>query len=267
MAYPIVLAHGIARFDALFKDFPYWNGVPKILSDKGYIVHQTNIDWAGPVVKRAEELADQIENLISKNGYEKVNIIGHSSGGLDARYAIAKNGLASKVASLTTLGTPHHGTPFADAAFENGVAQEIISLSRVFGEDMDGFKDLTSEECRKRNNELKEFEDKVQKPRFYRTYAGVQPIENIFWLLLLSYRVIKRREVEKGEPGDNDGLVPVESAKWKDEYSKGIYNFDHLNLLGWWDSSESGLLGRGRTKAEFEKEISDFYLGLAGGLP
>src|SRR5204862_5513379 len=44
----------------------------------------------------------------------RVNVIAHSMGGLDARYAIARLGAADKIASLVTIGTPHHGTPLAE---------------------------------------------------------------------------------------------------------------------------------------------------------
>ena len=46
-------------------------------------------------------------------GHDRVDVIAHSLGGLDARYALAKLGLASRVRSLVTVGTPHHGTPLA----------------------------------------------------------------------------------------------------------------------------------------------------------
>lgn len=51
----------------------------------------------------------------------RLNIIAHSMGGLDARYyAISWLGLAERVASLTTIGIPHLGTPLADLMFSFG---------------------------------------------------------------------------------------------------------------------------------------------------
>src|SRR5207249_8887306 len=47
--------------------------------------------------------------------FRSVNIVAHSMGGLDARYAISQLGLGGRVASLITIGTPHLGTPLADA--------------------------------------------------------------------------------------------------------------------------------------------------------
>lgn len=261
MTHPIILAHGIARFDALIGNRSYWNGIPKILRSKQYRIHQTKVDWAGPVKKRAEQLATQVKDLITKNRYSKVNIIAHSMGGLDARYAIVKNSLAPHVASLTTLGTPHHGSSFADWAFEEGIADRVIPVFEGLGIDMGGFEDLTTYACKARNRELDGFEEKNDHKILYQTYAGVQDIWDIFWPLLPSYRIIQRRE------GPNDGFTAVSSAKWKDKYFKGICDWDHLNFLGWWEPAELGLFGRGRTVKRFEKEVQEFYLGLASTLP
>src|SRR5207247_792188 len=45
---------------------------------------------------------------------EPVHLIGHSLGGLDSRYLISCLGMAPRVLTLTTVGTPHRGSPFAD---------------------------------------------------------------------------------------------------------------------------------------------------------
>ena len=42
-----------------------------------------------------------------------MHLIAHSMGGLDARHMIVREGMAERVASLTTVGTPHNGTPVA----------------------------------------------------------------------------------------------------------------------------------------------------------
>jgi triacylglycerol lipase len=78
----------------------------------GYDVHLARLSPTGSVSLRAAQLARQVESIRA----ERVNIIAHSMGGLDARYAITHLGLHSRVASLTTIGTPHHGTPIADSS-------------------------------------------------------------------------------------------------------------------------------------------------------
>ena len=64
--------------------------------------------------QRGEQLAAAILRQVP--GAEREHIIAHSMGGLDARHAIAHvPGLAGRVATLVTIGTPHRGSPVADA--------------------------------------------------------------------------------------------------------------------------------------------------------
>jgi hypothetical protein len=111
--YPIVLAHGVLGFDALPLGFlhpAYFRGVAETLRKAGNEVHVIRVSPVAGIAVRAAQLARQIRDIPA----ERVNIVAHSMGGLDARYAISVLGLGDRVASLTTIGTPHHGTPLAD---------------------------------------------------------------------------------------------------------------------------------------------------------
>ncbi|MGD0238550.1 MAG: alpha/beta fold hydrolase [Syntrophorhabdales bacterium] len=128
--FPIILAHGIARFDILREillnklsiseddvgdELDYFKGIKSYLEKNGFEVHHTNVSFAGPVDLRARQLSDQISQILDGRPLCKVHIIGHSMGGLDARHMIVDiEGMAEKVASLTTIGTPHLGTSIAD---------------------------------------------------------------------------------------------------------------------------------------------------------
>ena len=47
---------------------------------------------------------------------DPLHVIAHSMGGLDARYAIRNvPQVADRVKTLVTIGTPHRGSPVADA--------------------------------------------------------------------------------------------------------------------------------------------------------
>ncbi len=61
----------------------------------------------------------RIKEILEETGSDKVNIIAHSKGGLDSRYAISCLGAAPYVASLTTINTPHRGCEFADWLLKN----------------------------------------------------------------------------------------------------------------------------------------------------
>jgi hypothetical protein len=60
----------------------------------------------------AERSTDAPEECLART---RVHLLGHSQGGLDARYAVGVLDQAAVTASVTTLGTPHQGTPLGDA--------------------------------------------------------------------------------------------------------------------------------------------------------
>ena len=107
--HPLVLVHGYFGFDsigALKIKQEYFRGVRGRLEALGHQVYLARVAPAAGVRRRAAELAEQVRRLPC----ERVNIIAHSMGGVDARYAISKLGLDERVASLLTIGTPHRGT-------------------------------------------------------------------------------------------------------------------------------------------------------------
>lgn len=58
----------------------------------------------------AARLAEEVEALVTETGYERIHVIGHSLGGLIARYYVTRLGGDARVHTLVTLGTPHGGT-------------------------------------------------------------------------------------------------------------------------------------------------------------
>ncbi|MFE3600627.1 esterase/lipase family protein, partial [Streptomyces sp. NPDC059142] len=66
----------------------------------------------------AELLGHHIEEICARTGHRRVDVVGHSLGGLIARYYVQRMGGDARVRTLVTLGTPHEGTtavPLADA--------------------------------------------------------------------------------------------------------------------------------------------------------
>jgi triacylglycerol lipase len=116
--YPIVLAHGAAGFDRLLGGvIEYWNGITSALRGCGAQVFVTSVSAIGSSEERGRELLAQIEQIVATTGAGKVNIIGHSQGGLDARYVLGVR--PDLVASVTTVGTPHRGASLADFVVDN----------------------------------------------------------------------------------------------------------------------------------------------------
>ncbi|MGH8970908.1 MAG: lipase family alpha/beta hydrolase, partial [Actinomycetes bacterium] len=58
----------------------------------------------------AETLSERVELLCAETGFERLHLIGHSMGGLIARYYVQRLGGDARVHTLVTLGTPHGGT-------------------------------------------------------------------------------------------------------------------------------------------------------------
>ena len=269
-----MLAHGIARFDAIFAAFGidlYFKQVPEYLAEHGFQAHRCRVDFAGAVEKRSRQLRAEVERILEETADDKVHIIAHSMGGLDARHMIVDLGMADRVASLTTIGTPHRGTSFADFGLARGDA--AIDLLQALGIDLEGFRDLSTAACREFNERAEDSE--TANPVRYQVYSSFQEKSKVVQPLQPSWQIIQ----DQGE-GDNDGLVPVTSQEWtpslanQDGLEKVIarrrfpFGADHLNQTGCWDPNELarlGLLGffRRRSIGDYERRVRDVYLEIA----
>ena len=106
---PVVLVHGLVDNRSVFSvmrrglrkrgfaQICTWNYSP-LLSD---------------VARGAAELGERIDQICEQTGHERVHVVGHSLGGLIARYYVQRQGGDRRVESLVTLGTPHHGSILA----------------------------------------------------------------------------------------------------------------------------------------------------------
>jgi triacylglycerol lipase len=260
-----MLAHGVCPFSRLYQPlagrnndpddrFHYFRLIRSTLLRHGYTVFHTRVSWAGSLERRARDLRDEILRLTEGfRRWPRVHIIAHSMGGLDARSMLFTHRMENRVASLTTIGSPHLGTSYADWGVRR--FPFLIAASRTFGLSLDGLRDLTRERCRRFNEETASYEAGNGVP--YRTVAGSQPLERIFLPMRFASRIIQREE------GANDGLVPLASAVWKEDYHLATLDADHLNQIGWWDRGEGTA---GLTRSAFESRIRRFYVELASGL-
>lgn len=285
--YPIILAHGIARFDFLLNFFAktfetlgltdespndalhYFRGIASHLRLHGFDVHQSSVSFAAPVERRAEDLRDEVNRVLALTRQEKVHIIAHSMGGLDARHMIITHEMAPKVCSLTTIGTPHLGTSFADWGLTHQGDEFIEIIGRVI--DLGGFRNLSQAACSAFNEQAQEQE--ATNAVIYRAYAASQKQKLVFTPLQKSWDIISDSE------GDNDGLVSVKSQLWQSrlqagEVSKPIeqklfpIGADHLNEIGWWDLNEMKEMHWWKTSIfstirDYELRIKNVYLDIA----
>ena len=129
--YPLLLVHGVFFRDS--KLMNYWGRIPAELEANGAVIFYGEQQSAASVEDSAAELAERIEQLVQKTGCGKVNIIAHSKGGLDSRYAISKLGSDKYVASLTTINTPHHGCLFAEYLLNTAPEKFVKSIYIISG--------------------------------------------------------------------------------------------------------------------------------------
>ena len=114
---PIVLVHGLFGGSKVYSPqlglaWDYWWGIKADLESNGNVVYVPSIPAADDEIARGERLIAYLEDKAAQYGYKKFNLIGHSQGGLSARYAAHyRPGL---IASVTTVGTPNYGSSVAD---------------------------------------------------------------------------------------------------------------------------------------------------------
>ena len=262
---PIILAHGICPFDKVFHPFSagdnvqddrfhYFRTIRTTLINHGFLAFHTRVNWAGGLKRRSSDLRREIIKITENFSlWPAVHIFAHSMGGLDARMMIHRYRMERRVLSLTTIGTPHHGTSYADRGIKK--FSSLIRAARRLGINIEGFRELTRGYCRTLNSDLEAFERDCGV--LFRTVAGVKTLEGIFMPLRYSYRIVWEAE------GENDGLVPFESALWKKAYFLEKLEADHINLIGWWHRGDAAV---GVDRETFENHIGQFYLRLAGSL-
>ncbi|MBP0966447.1 MAG: triacylglycerol lipase [Oscillospiraceae bacterium] len=234
--YPILMVHGVFFRD--IKAFNYWGRIPQALEKNGARIYYGSQQSADSVASCAAELKAKIDEIVEKEQCGKVNIIAHSKGGLDSRYAISVLGASDKVASLTTVNTPHRGCQFAEyllskvpEGFKNGLAGKYNAALKKLGDTKPDFlaavTDLTASACEELNRKCEN-----AKGVYYQSVGSRSAsAKGGRFPLNLSYKLVKYFD------GPNDGLVSVDSMKWGESFrfvepggKRGITHGDVIDL-------------------------------------
>jgi len=103
---PIILIHGVIDNRSIFLL------LRRALRGRGFgrLFALNYSPFTDDIVDVAGRLSTLIDEVCEQTGYERVHIIGHSMGGLVARYYVQKLGGDRHVHTVCTLGTPHQGT-------------------------------------------------------------------------------------------------------------------------------------------------------------
>lgn len=231
--YPLVLLHGIGFRDLQY--FNYWGRIPRELARNGAQVYYGHQEAWGTIEDNAASIKTTIEKILDENHCDKVNIIAHSKGGLDARYLISGLHMDDHVASLTTMSTPHYGSELLNLLnkLPDGIYHLISSVIdfnyRKLGDHAPdcyhASKQLSPGFCREFNEKYPD-SPKV----YYQSYASC--VKSTLGDSLLS--IPNLLMFLAGAP-QNDGLVTIESAKWgnfkKTFISTGRRGISHGDMI------------------------------------
>lgn len=250
--YPLLLIHGVAVKES--KVVRSFGRIGKILREAGCLVYFADTDGFGTIEGNAEQLKEQVLDILKKENAEKINLIAHSKGGLDAKYMISRLGMADYVASLTTLSTPHRGSGVATWLYKlplfvkKFIAFWLNFWYRLFGDLHPDALTVCRQLCNSPNLEL----DALTVPEniFCQSYSST--LERYRDDFLMSVPLFFSR---RGGDGPSDGLVSVESAKF------AAYRGDCLNE----SLSHSEMIGYSLKKQNRHK-VYDFYLALCAEL-
>jgi triacylglycerol lipase len=211
--YPILLVHGVFWRD--WKVRIIWGRIPDELESNGATIFYGNNRSSASVAESGAELADRIKDIVTETGCEKLNIIAHSKGGLDSRYAISCMGAGKYTSSLTTICTPHYGCPSMRKLIEripkkaiHYVNKNYETLYTILGDEnpdfLSGLAGITDTECAALNEQMPD------DPSVYYQSVGarMKSSKGAIFPLSLGYSIIEKEE------GENDGLVAVDSMVW-----------------------------------------------------
>jgi triacylglycerol esterase/lipase EstA (alpha/beta hydrolase family) len=129
--YPVILVHGtFANMD------DNWQAASPLLADNGYCVYAFNyggasstspVQGTGEIAASAAQLATFVNTVLAATGAAKVDLVGHSEGGMMPRYYINFLGGAGKVSAFVALAPSNYGTTL------DGLSK-LASLLGVSGE-------------------------------------------------------------------------------------------------------------------------------------
>jgi triacylglycerol lipase len=221
---PIILHHGLMGFGDVSVGpvkIAYFRGIDRAIAGRGHPLVVSRVHPTGSIELRARELKSNILRGLKQHDREKdrVLIIAHSMGGLDARHMITRLGMDDRVAALVTVCTPHRGSPYADWCLHNlGEKLGGMRLMNLLGLDVRALSDLTLASCRQFNREVKNAAG-VQ----YFSVSAARPWHRVPPFAVHAHKIVTDLE------GDNDCLVSVKSSTWGEHL--GVWPADHFHAI------------------------------------
>lgn len=232
LKYPILLCHGYGGLSTIFAPSPMHKPCMRLRSH-GIEAFAPNIVPYATIATRAGQWAEIIRSLKSQFGYDKLNVVAHSMGGLDMRYAIHNLEMADSVASLTTIATPHRGTSLAEIVLKSPdtIREKLAEFVDWFGESI--YPASKSDAVAAVEQLTRSYVTKIFNPStpnvngiHYFSYSAAvgkgtdQPLNPIY---RLQNQLIFQNE------GINDSFVTASSAEWGEHL--GMLPISHLEQI------------------------------------
>ena len=246
--YPIILVHGIVMKN--LKTVKAFGHIEKMLKDAGYDVFVADTDGIGIIETNAEQLKEYIFRVCESRGTDKVNIIAHSKGGLDSKYMITNLGMENRVASLTTLCTPHKGSIIASKIWNlpTWIKRFLAFWLNLFYRILGDKKPDAMHAC----EQLRWIEEDVQTHNFSekvycQSFSTTMSRGTDSFLMAIPHRIIRRFDNR-----ENDGLVCRESSKFGNYRGDCIHNtpVSHAQIIDFF------------ARKDQKAKIYDFYINL-----
>ncbi len=257
LKYPVLLVHGMGFRDS--GHINYWGRIPAKLEENGCKVYYGNQDSNGTIESNGKFLSEKIKEIVEETGASRLNVIAHSKGGLDMRYAISTLKMSKYIASLTTISTPHHGSLTVD---------KLLQLPEFIIKFVAGCSDLWLRICGDKNPDAyavfqtfttdaaEEFNrNNPDEPEvYYQSYAFIMKHVWSDMLMFVPGMVVKFFE------GPNDGLLAPRAVEWTNfrgimtgSSGRGISHCDEVDLR------RRKLTGR---QGEGIGDITEFYVNV-----
>lgn len=254
LRYPILMVHGMGFRDN--KKLNYWGRIPKLLEQEGCRIFYGNQDSNASIEENGRVLAVRIREILEETGADKLNVIAHSKGGLDMRYTISSLGMGDKIASLTTLSTPHQGSVTVDKLLR--LPDILVRFAgkcadvwmRMFGDKKPNtyavFHAFSTEGANRFNQENPDSPEV-----YYQSYAFVMRHANsdmLMWFPSLVVRIVE---------GENDGLLTPDAVKWGE--FQGIIRSNSLRGISHCDEVDMRRRRFSKRKGEGISDITELY--------
>lgn len=254
MKYPLLLIHGMGFRDNNIVN--YWGRIPAALEQLGCKIYYGNQDSNATTETNGRVIKERIEEIMAETGSDKVNILAHSKGGLDARYAISTLEMGKYVASLTTISTPHNGSKTVDILM--GLPDVLVRLAgkcadvslRLCGDKTPNsykvFHEFTTSQAREFNEKNPDYEG-----TYYQSYAFV--MKNPFSDIFMGFPNFVVNLLE----GENDGLLTPEAVQWGE--FRGIVRGNSIRGISHCDEVDMRRMKFTKKQGKGVADIVEFY--------